>query len=75
MAAAGYARSERYRAQYPFEPSDRPLVVQFGGSCPEDLAVAAGYAAPHCDGVELNVRVCVCECVRVCVCLFLRPPP
>ena len=61
--AAGYARSERYRAQYPFIAGDRPLVVQLGGSNPEDLATAATYAAPHCDGVELNVG-CPQRCAR-----------
>ena len=61
--AAGYARSSRYRAQYPFAPEDRPLVVQLGGSNPEDLAAAAAFAAPHCDGVELNVG-CPQRCAR-----------
>ena len=61
--AAGYARSERYRAQYPFAAADRPLIVQLGGSDPSDLATAAALAAAHCDGVELNVG-CPQRCAR-----------
>jgi tRNA-dihydrouridine synthase len=61
--AAGYARSETYRKQFPFVPEDRPLIVQLGGSNPADLAAAAALAAPFCDGVELNIG-CPQRCAR-----------
>uniref|UniRef100_A0A7S4URN9 DUS-like FMN-binding domain-containing protein n=2 Tax=Guillardia theta TaxID=55529 RepID=A0A7S4URN9_GUITH len=61
--AAGYARSESYRAQFPFHPEDRPLIVQLGGSNPADLAAAAALAAPHCAAVELNVG-CPQRCAK-----------
>ncbi len=61
--AAGYARSENYRKQFPFVPEDRPLIVQLGGSDPADLAAAAALAAPFCDGVELNIG-CPQRCAR-----------
>lgn len=61
--AGGYAKSESYRAMYPFDSKDRPLVVQLGGSNPEVLAQAAALAAPHCDAVELNVG-CPQRCAR-----------
>jgi hypothetical protein len=43
------------------------LIVQLGGSSAADLAVAAALAAPHCDGVELNV----CLHAFVVVCMFI----
>jgi len=61
--AAGYARSESYRAQFPFMPEDNPLIVQLGGSNPADLAAAASLAAPHCAAVELNVG-CPQRCAK-----------
>ncbi|KAJ1487744.1 dihydrouridine synthase-domain-containing protein [Baffinella frigidus] len=61
--AAGYARSEKYRAQFPFFPEDQPLVFQIGGSNPKDLAEAARLAAPHCSAVELNVG-CPQRCAK-----------
>ena len=61
--ASGYARSESYRNQYPFIPEDRPLIVQLGGSDPTDLAAAAAFAAPFCDGIELNIG-CPQRCAR-----------
>lgn len=59
----GYAKSARYRAQFPFFPEDRPLIVQLGG---KDRGLACGAArfleaAGGCDAIEIN-----CGCPQAC---------
>ena len=63
--AAGYAASERYRAEFAFTggPNDRPLTTQLGGSDPAALAAAATLVAPYCDAVELNMG-CPQRCAK-----------
>jgi tRNA-dihydrouridine synthase 1 len=58
---AGYVKSEAYRNEFPFNPADRPLVVQFGGSSAEMLVRASMLVASYCDAVELN-----CGCPQRC---------
>jgi hypothetical protein len=48
------------------------LIVQLGGSSAADLAVAAALAAPHCDGVELNVCLHACEVVCMFICIYTQ---
>ncbi|KZF19777.1 tRNA-dihydrouridine synthase [Xylona heveae TC161] len=42
---------------------DRPLVVQFGASSPLELARAAEFVKPYCDGIDLN-----CGCPQSWAC-------
>jgi hypothetical protein len=47
--AAGYAKSEKYRAQFTFDPAgrDNPLIVQFCGNNAESLVAAGTLFGEH----------------------------
>ncbi|KAJ1451040.1 hypothetical protein M885DRAFT_468786 [Pelagophyceae sp. CCMP2097] len=65
IEAAGYARSEKYRAEFPFAERDSPCVAQLCGATPGDLAAAAKLLAgmPGVRGVEVNMG-CPQRCAK-----------
>lgn len=51
-----FVKDARYRRENLSScPEDRPLIVQFCANDPDTFVAACQLAAPHCDGVDLNL--------------------